>query len=836
MDGDKITVRRHLVNSITISDTTTYNNAVSSSQHDINNDETQQSANNIKSSQQIIDDSNDTIIDFDICVLKPIVIVAGQINHNIQIWNYIKGDLLLHQKFLETPSSVSIHPLGHHAIIGFSDKLRLMNVLYDDQFRCIWHYPIKMCRECKFSKGGHLFAAVQGTSILLFDFHNKRKIFELKGHNNRIYKLVWDTYDDSFIVSCDEDGTIYCWCVKTGQRVGEYFRKGGARAFQCCGVMAMDGTRALWIVDGGKLHKLSIPTLERIQSQSSSSSSSSSDEQHDENEEEFYHKDPQNSTMFEEPLACTTKKSTNPQLVFVASKEDTNVLNIFHTNTNANGQHNEYLSTVQLNITNNSKLHTNLHQQYTSSIATNNKIDALKIINDRFLLVMDSKKTFLHVFEIQNRQHRRQSLITTVQNIEDYAPSNAGWNEDVLVSRNDLEEKNNLITELHNEVEELIHQNDYQLRLKELSTIEDINEINEANAQALEKERLKLKRLMRQSELKEQDNENLLKQMDEQFDTKLQDCECNNQQQLLRAVDNYHATLKRIKTDRELKKKEKSQLEENQHNHLKDLTFSLRNELEEKRKLRLKLEAEICEKEKEIKEMKDQFEDDIDEEVEKLKIMYKERIEKEKNETTQFTGDNSILRKKVQNMRNEIENKKERVKILLQKEEEMRDTIKEREELIETEKRKIESKENIITTKINMIAELKKKNQELEKFQRVLQFGEVELQKRIAPREKEASDVKKQIAGIHMALDHYHESNTELGDTITSTQKLIDEKQKVVLNKRTQVKKQNALLRKLECELYLCTELIQNPDLLLEKVNGIITFISTNTRIQKIGS
>lgn len=44
--------------------------------------------------------------------------------------------------------------------MGFSDKLRLLNLLMDD-IRACREFPIRGCRECRFSNGGHLFAAVQ---------------------------------------------------------------------------------------------------------------------------------------------------------------------------------------------------------------------------------------------------------------------------------------------------------------------------------------------------------------------------------------------------------------------------------------------------------------------------------------------------------------------------------------------------------------------------------------------------------------------------------------------------------------------------------------------------
>lgn len=66
--------------------------------------------------------------------------------------------------FGEVPYSVAFHPSGFHIVVGFADKLRMMNIFAN----CIKSYKdihIKACREVVFSHGGHLFAATNGHLI-----------------------------------------------------------------------------------------------------------------------------------------------------------------------------------------------------------------------------------------------------------------------------------------------------------------------------------------------------------------------------------------------------------------------------------------------------------------------------------------------------------------------------------------------------------------------------------------------------------------------------------------------------------------------------------------------
>ena len=44
--------------------------------------------------------------------------------------------------FSEEVYTISIHPAGHQILAGFSDKLRLLNILIDD-FRVVREFPIR---------------------------------------------------------------------------------------------------------------------------------------------------------------------------------------------------------------------------------------------------------------------------------------------------------------------------------------------------------------------------------------------------------------------------------------------------------------------------------------------------------------------------------------------------------------------------------------------------------------------------------------------------------------------------------------------------------------------
>jgi len=52
----------------------------------------------------------------------------------------------LYREFTEDAYSIALHPTGLWALVGFSDKLRMMNIFIDD-IRPAHEFNIRGCRE-----------------------------------------------------------------------------------------------------------------------------------------------------------------------------------------------------------------------------------------------------------------------------------------------------------------------------------------------------------------------------------------------------------------------------------------------------------------------------------------------------------------------------------------------------------------------------------------------------------------------------------------------------------------------------------------------------------------
>lgn len=61
---------------------------------------------------------------------------------------YVFSNLELYKEFAEEAFSIALHPSGLYICVGFSDKLRLMNLLIDD-IRTFKEFPIRGCKEVR---------------------------------------------------------------------------------------------------------------------------------------------------------------------------------------------------------------------------------------------------------------------------------------------------------------------------------------------------------------------------------------------------------------------------------------------------------------------------------------------------------------------------------------------------------------------------------------------------------------------------------------------------------------------------------------------------------------
>ena len=154
----------------------------------------------------------------DICYRKPLIVTESK-DHTIRVLNYKSFGMELAKKFQEDIYSIAIHPDGLYIASGFVDKIRLLNILIDD-LRLFHEFPVRECRVCLFSHGGHLLVASVQDTIHIYNTITFKTIHILKGHQGEVTSVCW-SIDDLKLVSCADNGSVYEWNISTGERIHE---------------------------------------------------------------------------------------------------------------------------------------------------------------------------------------------------------------------------------------------------------------------------------------------------------------------------------------------------------------------------------------------------------------------------------------------------------------------------------------------------------------------------------------------------------------------------------------------------------------------------------------
>ncbi|DAZ95763.1 TPA: hypothetical protein N0F65_010265 [Lagenidium giganteum] len=708
------------------------------------------------------------ITGMDVCVRKPILVTCG-LDKTVRVWNYLDRTCEVAKQFSEEAHSASCHPSGLYLLVGFADKLRLMNILMDD-IRPFKEFAVKACRECQFSTGGHLFAAVNGNTIQVFNFFTCELVANLRGHNGKVRCLYWNA-DDSGLISAGMDGAVYQWDLDEAKREAEFVQKGIPYYSALCN---REGT-AIYAVGSDKMLK----------------------------EIEFP------SSQLTKEFICETVLgqivlSNSQRMLFGAGAEPDRPGSVRSFKFPLTGESIEF--------------------QCLSA-----PITRLRISFDDAFLFAAGEDGSLCIFEIRDKEGRprlKDGRTAGAAGNDFHHLSN--FSEEILVTKSDLEEKNTLMLELKNKVDELMLHNEYQLRLKDMTYNENLKDLTEKFTHEIELEKNKYELLREDKNDIEMEYEEKIKQMEEKHLQQMQEVEAEYQHRIMKEVEKYQEVLQQRESQILRWKNEQAALISTHEKYVGDVTEDFEQRLNEDRQLRMQMEEEKEELAREYAETIAQVEADVDEEIENIKRKYEEKLQAEREATLRYKGENGIMKKKFSALQKDIEDQRDQIKLLLEKEKDLIEEIKNLEKEIQALKREIRSRDETIGEKEKRIYDLKKKNQELEKFKFVLDYKIKELKRQIEPRENEIADMKEQIKEMDRELELFHKSNAQLDLMIGEQRKRINAMQEDIVRYRKTLGDQQTWIRRFRCDLYECVQHIQNPKELTIQVASLYKKYVTN--------
>lgn len=725
------------------------------------------------------------IFSVDICTRKPLIVTCGA-DKTIRVWNYLDKTCELCKAFNEEAYSVAFHPSGFHLIAGFSDKLRLLNLLMEDM-RTFKEIPIKACKEVRFANGGHYFAAVNNNAIQVYRTYTCEIVCNLRGHNAKVRSLSWAA-DDSSLVSCGMDGSVYEFSViKEGQRLQDWMHKG--TSFNTVCTYPRENVAP---AGGGKEKK----EEEKLLMQGSKNALLVAG--NDKMIKEIHNSQLANYIECDVTVGqlCLTNQAPRSVLAGLAEHDTPGAIRWY--NFPLDGEYTEY-------------------QTHAQSVVR------ISVTYDDTLAASVGEDGTLFIWDVVKKTEGRK------RDAKEALP----FADEILVTRTFLDDKRAALFDLERQVEELSNQIEFQLRHRDAFHKDKMAELEDKYGQEIEQERTKYELLREEKNEMEMEYEDNTKNLEENHSKQVQDLESSFQHKMTIEVQRYQKLMQDLDRERKSWHAQHNKLIQ-QHDRVVEDT---KLKFDEKQKVnRTERQRILEEKEGAFKEHHEtlrQLEEDADREIEELKELYEAKLAQEKDEKVRLRGQAGIHRKHHEDLKRQMNKKEEELKGWIdqnkKKQERLYALVKEKESNL----KEIKERDKTIADKEHRIYELKKQNQELEKFKFVLDYKIKELKAQIDPKNDDIAEMRQQIQAMDAELEDYMRKNKQLALDISQLQlkhkALQDEKK----SQKKKLKENMRFIKTFKLDMDETVVALNDPKKLKESVAKLYRKLMQGTAVTK---
>ncbi|XP_015123643.1 cilia- and flagella-associated protein 57 [Diachasma alloeum] len=407
------------------------------------------------------------------------------------------------------------------------------------------------------------------------------------------------------------------------------------------------------------------------------------------------------------------------------------------------------------------------------------------------------------------------------------------YTSEVLIGKNDLGEKIQLIQELTTRIKELETEAAYKMRQIEVQHNDKMRQVHQGYCEAIEELKLKIDKL-HEDRTNELNNINFeIAKMKSAHEKSVKDMEISYDSKLIVEYDKYSAF--------EVKNNE---MREDYERQLEELSVARGKELEESIN---RYEALLHEKGIQLQEfheemshqvriherIKDQIEDDADREIVEIRSGYESLLYEERQANLKLKGEAGVLRNKYAANQKEIEDLKRNVSHLQGEQHQYQRTIEQLEKDVMDLKGEISERDAAIQEKEKNIYELKRSNHELEKYKFVLNYKIVELKNQIEPKDDEIKDLKEKLQMMETELLSINEENKNLQLEISDmNDKLSGVKREVQVEVQNNRNNQ-LLLKRIQKDLADAAAVIQQPHALKVAVKNLYNRYSSDEEMQR---
>ncbi|KAK1133163.1 hypothetical protein K0M31_014517 [Melipona bicolor] len=395
------------------------------------------------------------------------------------------------------------------------------------------------------------------------------------------------------------------------------------------------------------------------------------------------------------------------------------------------------------------------------------------------------------------------------------------YTNEVLINKDDLQEKIQTIIDLNVRMRELETEHAYKIRQIEVVHNDKVRDIHQGYFEAIEELRDKISRL-------QEDHKNELNtinveilKMKEKHEETMNQMETNYNAKLIVEYDRYLALENTMNNVRQNYEKRLEEVEKHGIEELQKAVTKYEALLHEKKLQLEENQDEMTQQARVYEEMMTQVEDDADKEILELKTNYETLLHKKKEANIRLKGEAGTLRNRYTTSLKDVEDLKRQLQRVQSEYGYFQKTIQELEKDKEDLKSEINERDITIQDRERQIYELKRTNQELEKFKFVLNYKITELKNQIEPRDQEIKELKEKIRDMETELVNLHKTTIslelqlhELREKLRAARRELE--YEIHRNKRCQ-----QLLKRIRVDLLDASGLVQEPQALKAAVTKL---------------
>ncbi|ODN04433.1 Cilia- and flagella-associated protein 57, partial [Orchesella cincta] len=324
---------------------------------------------------------------------------------------------------------------------------------------------------------------------------------------------------------------------------------------------------------------------------------------------------------------------------------------------------------------------------------------------------------------------------------------------EILVTKQDLEERQVAINELQQRYGELKLEMDYALKRKDMLYQEELKDLNGKFTNEVARLTSDIAEITKEKEKNTAEYNAYLKEVAQQHKAQIENTEAHFNTKLISEFEKYNALQNLLESTIQEYEDRLIKLEADRSNAIEELIDYFEGKIKDKNSALEQAFNDAQAQMAESDEMKRQIEEDADQEILEMTTNYERKLRHEREMNAKLKGESGIMRKKFQTMQKDIEEQKNEVQRLMTECAKYNNLIKMTEKDVVTLQKALVDKDLAVANKDKHIAELMKTNSDLEKFKFVLEYRIRELRKLLEPKDREIIYLKQQNADMETELE-----------------------------------------------------------------------------------